>query len=178
MDEMDNDEISEETTEVGSDELLSDDDLRLPEGASPLVRLHAVRAWLTRRQKETTLEIGKAALALQELQEQTQPETRLRRRERETLAQRIQQAQQDFQDAQQSLNAYEEAATLLEDYVDHTTPGPRLLVEYYLALEDLIQSGLQEQLPGEQPDESSPRLQALLSVLQRVEHVSAPREDD
>ena len=63
------DHTPEEVTEVGSDELLSDDDLRLPEEANPLVRLHAVRAWLTRRQKMANLEIGEAALKLQQLQQ-------------------------------------------------------------------------------------------------------------
>src|SRR2546421_295274 len=61
------DEISNEPLEVGSDELLSDNNLRLPESANILVRVHAVQAWLTRRYQETTLEVGEAALALQEL---------------------------------------------------------------------------------------------------------------
>ena len=174
MNEMDNDdEYLEEATERGSDELLSDDDLRLPEGASPLVRLHAVRAWLTRRQQEASIEIGAAALTLQEMLENTQPEARLRRREREMLAERLQQTQQHFQIAQQRLNAYEEAAALLEEYVTHTTPGPRLLVEYYLALENIIQASLQED-----SDDQSPRLQVLFDVLHRVEHVSVSYEDD
>ncbi len=59
------DESFDDTTEKGSDELLSDDNLRLPENANVLVRLHAIRAWLTRRQQETTIEMGENALALQ-----------------------------------------------------------------------------------------------------------------
>ena len=44
---MDNDDDFADTSiEIGSDELLSDDDLRLPESANILVRTHAVRAWL------------------------------------------------------------------------------------------------------------------------------------
>ena len=47
---MDNDDdFSGTSIEIGSDELLSDDNLRLPESASTLVRTHAVQAWLTRR---------------------------------------------------------------------------------------------------------------------------------
>ena len=46
--------------ETGSDELLSDENLRLPEGANILVRLHAVRAWLSRRRDETSIEVGEA----------------------------------------------------------------------------------------------------------------------
>ena len=80
MDSDDND-ISEETTETGSDELLSDDNLHLPEGANPLVRLHAVRAWLRRRQKMTNIETGEAALELQQLQQDESGTIRLRRRE-------------------------------------------------------------------------------------------------
>ena len=82
------DETSNEATEIGSDELLSNDNLRLPESASLLVRIHAVRAWLTRRYQETTLEVGEAALALQDMMLQEPAgvrETRLRRRERQSI---------------------------------------------------------------------------------------------
>lgn len=41
------DETSNVPVEIGSDELLSDDNLRLPESANILVRIHALRAWLT-----------------------------------------------------------------------------------------------------------------------------------
>ena len=105
------DKNTDETPEIGSDELLSDDNLRLPESASPLVRLHAVRSWLVRRQEETKLELGEAAWALQQaLQQQEQSsETRLRRRERQAQPaySAIQRIQQDISDAQQRLHAYE-----------------------------------------------------------------------
>ena len=68
--------------EPGSDELLSDDNLRLPENANILVRLHAVRAWLSRRHDEATIEVGEAALALQELRQEDAVELRPRRRMR------------------------------------------------------------------------------------------------
>ena len=78
-------EISNISLEIGSDELLSDDNLRLPESANILVRTHAVQAWLARRQEEHTLEVGEAALALQQVMTQEPQATRLRRRQRETL---------------------------------------------------------------------------------------------
>jgi hypothetical protein len=161
------DDISEETTEVGSDELLSDDDLRFPEGANPLVRLHAVRAWLTRRQKMTNIEFGEAALELQQLQQDELGTSRLRRRELQARQEQIQQLQEAFQQAQQRLATYEETEILLQECVDHTTVGERLLVEYYLTLEEQVQNSLQA---GE--SEASPRLQVLQDVQHRVERVS------
>lgn len=171
------DDFAEEETETGSDELLSDDNLRLPEGASPLVRLHAIRAWLARRQYETRIEIGEAALALQRLMEmEDEPQmTRLRRRERTSLMERVQQTQQEMEGGQQRLNTYEEAQTLLEECITHTTQGERALVEYYLALEDLLQS---DDLPAPTLSSATPRQQALMDVQHRVEHVSAPHEED
>src|SRR5215467_11561036 len=56
--------------EIGSDELLSDENLRLPESANILARLHAVRAWLSRRHDEASIEVGEAAMALQELMQE------------------------------------------------------------------------------------------------------------
>jgi hypothetical protein len=156
--------------ETGSDELLSDDHLRLPEGASPLVRLHAIRAWLVRRQQETSIEIGDAALTLQQLMEEEPQISRPRRRERLSMMERVQQAQQEMQNTQQRLKAYEEAQELLEDCITHTTPGERALVEYYLALEDAMQENDEETL--------TPHQQALMDVQHRVEHVSAPNEDE
>jgi len=170
--DFDND-IPEEATEVGSDELLSDDDLRLPEGANPLVRLHAVRAWLARRQKLTNIEIGEAALELQQLQQDELGTSRLRRRELQARHEQIQQLQERFQRAQQRLATYEEAETLLQECVDHTTVGERLLVEYYLMLEELVQNSLQV---GE--SEAFPRLQALQDVQYRVERVSISGEEE
>ena len=165
-------EIHGTSTEIGSDELLSDDNLRLPESANILVRTHAVRAWLTRRCKETAIEIGEAALALQQTMMQEPQETRLRRRERHNLEWQLSQRQQRLKEAQQRLDAYEEAQALLEDCIAHTS-GERIQVEYYLALEDLVQSVAQ----ANQPEDTS-RLQVLADVQHRVEHVGAPNEDE
>jgi hypothetical protein len=166
------DELPEESTEIGSDELLSDDNLRLPESASPLVRLHAIRAWLTRRQTETNIEIGEAALTLQYMLQQESQEVRPRRRERQGYAEQIQHAQRVLTEAQQRLGAYEEAQSLLEECIAHTTSGERALVEYYLTVDEMIQNRLQA---GE--SEHSPWLQALADVQHRVERVGTPHED-
>lgn len=165
-------EIPDASTEVGSDELLSDDNLRLPESANVLVRTHAVRAWLARRYKETALEIGEAALALQQTMMQEPRETRLRRRERQNQEWQISQRQQQLQEAQHRLDAYEEAQALLEDCIAHTS-GERVLVEYYLVLEDLVQNITQANRP-----EDTRRLQVFADVQHRVEHVGAPHEDE
>jgi hypothetical protein len=167
------DEHSEEETETGSDELLSADNLRLPDSANPLVRLHAIRAWLARRQKETHLEIGTIALDMQQLQQEGQQEIKLRRRELQARQDRLQAVQERFQSTQQLLSVYEEAESLLEDCVNHTTVNERLLVEYYLTIEALVQEAAQEH-EGAQ----SPRLVALSDVLQRIEQVGAPHEED
>src|SRR5579859_551731 len=163
------DERFDETAETGSDELLSDDNLRLPESASTLVRIHAIRAWLKRRRQETNIEIGEAALVLQQAA-QEEPQHRPRRRELQQTMQRVQRVQQAFEEAQQRLQTYDEAEELLEECVTHTTSGERVLVEYYLSLEDLVL---------DIPDEiaRSPRYQALADVQHRVEHVGAPNED-
>lgn len=165
------DEFSDETTATGSDELLSDDNLRLPESANVLVRLHAIRAWLARRQQETTIEIGESALALQETMREGDY-AHLRRREREALAERVQHAQKALQAAQLRLETYEEAETLLEDCVTHITSGERVLVEYYLALEELMHDA------NAREDSSSPRLRALADVQHRIERVGAPGEGE
>src|SRR5438445_254655 len=81
--------------EIGSDELLSDENLRLPESANILVRLHAVRAWLSRRHDEASIEVGEAALALQEIMQEETVATRPRRRMHQVEAE-----QQQFQRAQ------------------------------------------------------------------------------
>ncbi len=171
---MNDDEFPDESSEIGSDELLSDDNLRLPESANTLVRLHAVRAWLTRREVETSMEIGEAALALQEAFQEPPQETRLQRRERqhqENGMQRVQRAQQALEEAQQRMSTYEEAQGLLEECVAHTTSGERVLVEYYLMLEDLMQSTIEAQEPSKQ------RVKALSEVQHRIERVGAPNED-
>ncbi len=166
------DETGGTTTEIGSDELLADDNLRLPESANILVRLHAVRAWLTHRYEETALEVGEAALALQEVGILAGGETRLRRRERQSQQERLAELQRVLSEARQRLEAYEEAQLLLEDCVAHTS-GERVLVEYYLALDDLLQAASQEGQPEQQP-----RLLALADVQHRVEHVGMPGEED
>ena len=162
------DEPSDSPVEVGSDELLSDDNLRLPESANILVRIHAVRAWLTRRQQETRLAMGEVALALQDALQEELYGTKLRRRERQLIEERKYALQDTLTECQQRLDAYEEAQALLEESVTHTS-GERSLVEYYLALEELVQSS---------EVESSPRIQALASVQHRVEHVGAPDEEE
>ena len=111
------DEFPDESTEIGSDELLADDNFRLPDSANTLVRLHAIRAWLKRRQKETSMEIGDTALALQQASQDEPQGMHLRRRERQAQTERLQQQQQAFLDAQQRLQGYEEAEALLEEIV-------------------------------------------------------------
>jgi|SRR5712691_863320 len=167
----------EDAIETGSDELLSDDNLRLPESASVLVRLHAIRSWLARRQRETNLELGEAAWALQELMREEPQESRLRRRERlqSSRMQQSQQLQQTILLARERLRAYEEAEELLEECLTHTTLGERSLVEYYLSLENLMtnhaqDSDLEQQL-------SVPWNTAMADVLRRVEHVGIPQPD-
>jgi len=164
------DEFLEKTTETGSDELLSDDNLRLPDSASNLVRLHAIRAWLARRRDETGIEIGEAALALQQMMQEGPQESRLRRRERQGQALRLQREQQVLSDAQERLHAYEEAETLLEECIAHTTSGERVLVEYYLTLEELV----------EHTTSDAGRLSwlhAIEDVQHRVERDGAPNEE-
>jgi hypothetical protein len=160
--------------EAGSDELLSDENLRLPESANILVRLHAVRAWLFRRHDEATIEVGEAALSLQEVMQENPTETRQRRRMHQMEeAQRFQRAQQVLGEAQQRLSAYEEAQSILEDCVAHTN-GERVLVEYYLTLEELVLRSLEQM---EQTEDHSPWFEAVSDVLHRVEHVGTPDEE-
>jgi hypothetical protein len=171
-DELDFNETGEE--ETGSDELLADDDLRLPEGANILVRVHAVRAWLARRHEEATIEAGMAALALQQALSAPGGETRPRRRMPQSPA--MPPAQQDLANARQRIQAIEEAQAMLEDCLAHNN-GERVLVEYYLALEQLlIDNGYA--LSGETPVQHTPWLDTMLDVLQRVERVGTPQEED
>lgn len=173
---MENEELDFNGTgeeETGSDELLADDDLRLPENANVLVRVHAVRAWLERRIEEATIEAGTAALAMQEAFNAPGEETRPRRRMLQSPA--TPPAQQ-LANAQQRIQAIEEAQALLEDYIAHTN-GERVLVEYYLALEQLlIDNGYA--LSGETPLQHTPWLDTMLDVLQRVERVGTPQEEE
>src|SRR5260370_22399555 len=105
--------------EIGNDELLSGDNLSLPESANILVRLHALRAWLVRRHHEASVAVGEAALPLQQIiQEDVQEtgESRLHRRMHGAeTGQRLQRATQTLAAAQQCLGAYEEAQSILED---------------------------------------------------------------
>ena len=161
--------------ELGSDELLSDENLRLPEGANILVRLHAVRAWLARRRDEATIEVGEAAIELQEMMQEEAVETRPRRRTHqiEAVQQQFLLAQKALAESQQRLSAYEEAQSILEDCVAHTS-GERVLVEYYLTLEELV---LQSQEVVDQTEDRSPWLDAISDVLHRIEHVGTPDEE-
>ena len=171
-DELDFNEAGEE--ETGSDELLADDNLRLPESANVLVRVHAVRAWLERRHEEATIEAGMAALALQQSLGTPGEETRPRRRMLQSPATPL--AQQELANARQRIQAIEEAQALLDDCLAHTN-GERVLVEYYLALEQiLIDNGYA--LFGEAPIQHTPWLDTMLDVLQRVERVGTPQEED
>jgi hypothetical protein len=171
MDIDDEDDTSSEATEIGSDELLSDENLHLPESANILVRLHAVRVWLARRHDEAAIEVGEAALALQEIMQEEPHDTRIHRREQQLQRERLQQAQKSLNEAQQRLSAYEEAQSLLEECIAHTTSSERVLVEYYLTLEDLVQAAQTSQ------PESSPWLSALADVQHRIEQVGAPNEE-
>jgi len=167
------DDTSDLSEEVGSDELLSDDNLRLPESANILVRLHAVRAWLARRREEAIIEVGEAALEFQQAATPGPQETRLSRRERPGHEARLRDTQRVLAEAQQRLQAYEDAQTLLEDCIAHTTSGERVLVEYYLTLEELVQNSAQVS-----KEERTPRLRALSDVQHRIERVGAPNEED
>src|SRR5437764_327956 len=162
--------------EIGSDELLSDENLHLPDSANILVRLHAVRAWLSRRRVEATIEVGEAALALQEMMQEEAVESRPRRRTHQIEAnqQQFQRAQKELAESQQRLSAYEEAQSILEDCIAHTN-GERVLVEYYLTLEELV---LQSQERIDLAEDRSPWLDALSDVLHRIEHVGTPDEEE
>ena len=185
-DEIDFNETADE--ESGSDDLLAGDDLRLPDSANILVRLHAVRAWLARRRNEAAIEVGEAALALQQEMEATTEEVRSRRRvhrERQqleagssssTYLSRSQEALNMVRKAQEQLSAFEEAQALLEECVAHTN-GDRVLVEYYLTLEQLLlEHGYSFQVAA--PAQHSPWYDAMAEVLHRVEHVGTPQEEE
>ncbi|GHO67135.1 hypothetical protein KSC_060270 [Ktedonobacter sp. SOSP1-52] len=163
--------------ETGSDDLLSEDDLRLPEGANVLVRVHAVRAWLTRRRQDADLAIGQVALALQMLM-QDEPESSRPRRRRVQQTDpytRVLELQQELQAAQDHLQAYTEAEELFEDYLTHTTSSDRVLVEYYLAIENLCLE--LTEAPQEAEGSQAIRQQVFEEVLHRLERVTAPETD-
>ena len=174
------DEIPGESGETGSDELLSEDNLRLPESANMLVRVHAVRAWLTRRQQEAAIQVGEAALHLQEMETEQPQEPSTRRRARQLLAERRIRAQQALTDAQERLNAYEKAQALLEECIAHAS-GERALVEYYLSLEEEVGTKNPPQNKGEaadQPSHSPAWFSAIADVQHRIEHVGIPAEEE
>ena len=173
---MENEELDFNGTgdeETGSDELLANDNLRLPDSANVLVRVHAVRAWLARRHDEAAIEAGMAALALQQAMSNASEETRPRRRASHPPDTSM--AQQQLADARHCMDAIEEAQTLLEDYIAHTN-GERVLVEYYLAVEQLIMDNGYT-LTGEHPIQHAPWIDMMLEVMQRVEHVGTPQEE-
>ncbi|HKV59595.1 MAG TPA: hypothetical protein VJO32_14975 [Ktedonobacteraceae bacterium] len=175
---MENEELDFNGTgdeEAGSDELLADDNLRLPDSANVLVRVHAVRAWLSRRHDEAAIEAGRAALALQQVMSNPGAESHPRRRALQPPD--TSQAQQQLADARQRIDAIEEAQALLEECIAHTN-GERVLVEYYLAVEQLLlDSGYA--LSGDTPEhlQHTPWFDAMLDILQRIEHVGTPQED-
>ncbi|HJT59308.1 MAG TPA: hypothetical protein VJ761_22565 [Ktedonobacteraceae bacterium] len=169
---MDNDdETLDESNETGSDELLSEDNLRLPESANILVRVHAVSAWLARRRDEATIQVGEAALHLQELSMEEPQELRLRRRAQQLFTERRERAQQALVDAQERVSAYEEAQALLEECIAHNN-GERVLVEYYLLLEE------QAAAQADQPPRTPSWYSAIADVQHRVEHVGIPNEEE
>ena len=162
--------------EIGSDELLADENLRLPEGANILVRLHAVRAWLSRKLDEARIEVGEAALALQNMMQEQIVETRPRRkmRQTDTLQELFERSQKTLAVAQQRLSSYEEAQSILEDCVAHTS-GERVLVECYLTLEELV---LQRQEQEGVEEDTSSWIDAMSDVLHRIEHVGTSDEEE
>lgn len=174
-----NDSSSEQE---GSDELLSDDSLRLPDSASFLVRLHAVRAWLERNRREASAAVGEAALALQVAMQRSPEIQRPRRRFRPVEGQSaydspyalVMHAQQRLRDVQEIQSAFEQAQAWLEECVTHTN-GERVLVEYYLLIEQaLLDAGY---LPNQDtPDQHTPWHDTMVAVLRRIEHVGIPEE--
>ena len=175
---MENEELDFNGTgdeETGSDELLADDNLRLPDNANVLVRLHAVRAWLARRHDEAAIEAVMAALALHQAMRDAVEETHPRRRAPQPSD--TTRAQQQLADARQRIDAFEEAQALLEDCIAHTN-GERVLVEYFLAVEQLVIDN-EYALFGENAEQPqhTPWLDAMLEVMQRVEHVGTPQDD-
>jgi len=117
------------------------------------------------------LQRREAALALQEIMQEEPHDTRMRRREQQLQRERLEQVQHSLAEAQQHLSAYEEAQSLLEECIAHTTSSERVLVEYYLTLEDLVQATQTSQ------SESSSWLSALADVQHRIEQVGAPKEE-
>ena len=128
-------------------------------------------------QRETKIEMGEAALEQQDIQAVLE-QGHMRRRAYQEYAERLQHYQHIFTQAQERLSTYEEAEALLEETVNHVTVGERLLVEYYLEIENKIQDDVQEQAVLEAAKaHQTPRLQALLDIQQRIERVGASYEE-
>lgn len=163
-----NDEDDEYMTEVliGNDDLLADEYVRLPAGSNILTRLRALQIWLVRRRDEAELAVGMAVHALQMEAQEAESESRPRRR----LSQVDLPASPRLSIMQQRLSAYEEAQTLLDSCITHTTVGERLLVEYYLSLEEMIQETASSA--------DSPWLSVMSDVLHRVSQVGTPVEEE
>lgn len=172
----DEDTQSADEANTGSDELLADDNLRLPESASILVRIHAVRAWLARRLREVEEEVGEEALEMQLAMREAEAFSMTRPRRRSPVNEQLQRAQQALSVAQEKLHGYEEAQRLFEECVDHVTAGERVLVEYYLVLDNLL---LDLRTRSEQGvmDHTPTYLGAIADVQHRIEYVVTPEEE-
>lgn len=171
----DEDAQSGDEANTGSDELLADDNLRLPESASILVRIHAVRAWLTRRLREVEGEVGEEALEIQLAMREAEELSATRPRRRAQSNDRLQRAQQALSVVQEKLRGYEEAQRLFEECVDHVTVGERVLVEYYLVLDNLLLDLRTRSEEGESI--AFAYLGALSDVQHRIEYVVTPEEE-
>ena len=173
---------SADEANTGSDELLADDNLRLPESASILVRIHAVRAWLARRLREVEEEIGEEALEMQLAMREAEEFSITRPRRRGSVNERLQRAQQALSVVQEKLRGYEEAQKLFEECVDHVTAGGRVLVEYYLMLDNLLldlRTRAEQSVQDEQGvmNHAPTYLGAIADVQHRIEYVVTPEEE-
>ena len=130
----------------------------------------------SRRLDEATIEVGEAALALQEMMQEGAVETRPRRRahQNESVQEQFQRAQKALAESQQRLSAYEEAQSILEDCVAHIKRRAR----FGRILPDPGRACAAK--PGTEwirQKISSPWLDALSDVLHRIEHVGTPDEE-
>jgi len=91
---------------------------------------------------------------------------------------KVQHLQEQLSVAQERLRGYEEAQRLFEQCVDHVTAGERVLVEYYLMLDALLQDLRERTGQNEQGTAGmSAYLEALADVQHRIEHVVVPEEE-
>ena len=106
-----------------------------------------------------------------------------RRRSRQLFTERRERAQQALTDAQERLSAYEEAQALLEDCIAHNN-GERVLVEYYLLLEEQVDTTIllsnKDRIDGQrdQPAHSQAWYSAIADVQHRVEHVGIQSQEE